>query len=105
MFEYIDKNINLTKDQLSKGVKELAREGYNKLPDEAKQQIGTKENFINQQIRLLTSDWYRYLVRFNPDYFLSKVKCPVLAVNGELDLQVTSNENLEGIRESLKRQQ
>jgi fermentation-respiration switch protein FrsA (DUF1100 family) len=31
------------------------------------------------------------------------VKCPVLAVNGELDLQVVSEENLEGIRESLKK--
>ena len=103
MFEYIDKNINLSKDQLSTGVKELAGEGYDQLPDEAKQELGTKVNFINQQSRMLTSDWYKYLMRFNPDHFLSKVKCPVLAVNGELDLQVTSNENLKGIRESLKR--
>ena len=52
---------------------------------------------------MLTSDWYLYFMRFSPDDFLRKVKCPVLAVNGELDLQVTSKENLEGIRKSLKR--
>ncbi len=50
----------------------------------------------------IIGDWYLYFMRFNPDHFLKKVKCPVWAVNGELDLQVTSKENLAGIRKSLK---
>ena len=52
---------------------------------------------------MMSSDWYLYFMRFNPDDYLSKVKCPVLAVNGEFDLQVISKENLEGIGKSLKR--
>jgi len=33
---------------------------------------------------------------------LSKVKCPVLAINGEKDLQVPPKENLSAIEEALK---
>jgi hypothetical protein len=102
-FAYIENNTHLTKDQLRAGISQLAGKGYEQLSDEAKQQIGDKENFMNQQSRMLSSDWYLYLMRFSPDQFLSKVKCPVLAVNGEFDLQVSSKENLKGIRESLKR--
>jgi len=31
-----------------------------------------------------------------------KVKCPVLAINGEKDIQVPAKENLEAIRKALK---
>ncbi len=103
MFEYIEANINLAKEQLRAGIEELAEDGFDKLPDVTKQQLGNRDNFISQQSSILTSDWYLYLVRFKPDHFLSKVKCPVLAVNGELDLQVSSEENLAGIRKSLQR--
>ncbi len=103
MFEYIEANINLDKDQLNSGLAQLLGNLYEKLSDDGKQVIGNKDDFINQQTRMATTDWYLYLIRFSPDRFLSKVKCPVLAVNGELDLQVTSKENLEGIRKSLKR--
>jgi pimeloyl-ACP methyl ester carboxylesterase len=103
MFEFIEANINLPKDDLRTGLTKLMENSYEKLSDEEKQMLGAKDNFIGQQTRMATSDWYLYLMRFSPDYFLSKVVCPVLAVNGEFDLQVTSKENLEGIRESLNR--
>jgi fermentation-respiration switch protein FrsA (DUF1100 family) len=49
----------------------------------------------------MLDEWFLYFIQFDPVYYLSKVKCPVLAINGELDLQVTSKENLEGIKNSL----
>ncbi|KEY18645.1 alpha/beta hydrolase family protein [Kaistella antarctica] len=58
-----------------------------------------REPFIAQ----MSSEWFRYFIKFNPDDYLSKVKIPVLAVNGSLDMQVSAKENLEGIKKSLTR--
>ena len=42
-------------------------------------------------------------MKFNPSTTLEKVSCPVLAVNGEKDLQVTPKENLSAIKNALKK--
>jgi len=46
--------------------------------------------------------WYRHLLSSDPKPTLMKVKCPVLAINGEKDLQVPPKENLHAIEEALK---
>ena len=46
--------------------------------------------------------WYRYFVMFDPQPDLKKINVPVLALNGELDLQVAYKENLAGIASGLK---
>lgn len=53
------------------------------------------------QIKTMTSPWFRTFLVFNPTDYLSKVKCPVLAMNGELDLQVPYSENLQAIERAL----
>jgi uncharacterized protein len=50
----------------------------------------------------LTSPWYRYFLVTNPADYWKKVKCPVLALNGEKDLQVASDINLPAIEKALK---
>jgi fermentation-respiration switch protein FrsA (DUF1100 family) len=44
---------------------------------------------------------YEFL-RYDPAPALSKVKCPVLAMNGLKDLQVPARENLDAIRKALQ---
>ena len=46
--------------------------------------------------------WYRYFIMFDPQPVLKNVKVPVLALNGEQDLQVAWKENLELIAAGLK---
>ena len=46
--------------------------------------------------------WFRYFVMFDPQPVLKNVKVPVLALNGELDLQVAAKENLELIGAGLR---
>jgi len=46
--------------------------------------------------------WYRYFIMTDPALFWKKVKCPVLALNGEKDLQVSAKENLPSIQKTLK---
>lgn len=52
-------------------------------------------------IKTLSSPWMTYFVRSQPSEYLSKVKVPILALNGGRDLQVLPKPNLEGIRASL----
>jgi len=51
---------------------------------------------------MFTTPWYRYLITYNPIPILKKVKVPVLALNGELDLQVSYKQNLGPIESALK---
>jgi dienelactone hydrolase len=46
--------------------------------------------------------WYRYFIVTDPVIFWKKVKCPVLALNGEKDLQVAAHENLPAIEKALR---
>ncbi|UOG75501.1 alpha/beta hydrolase [Hymenobacter tibetensis] len=50
----------------------------------------------------LTSPWSRYFIDFEPARELHKVKCPVLALNGALDLQVEASGNLSMLRRGLR---
>ena len=57
---------------------------------------------IAPQIKLLTLPWVRYLIAYDPAPALRKVKCPVLAINGEKDVQVSPKQNLPAIRKALE---
>lgn len=46
--------------------------------------------------------WYRFFITFDPAPVLMKVSVPVLALNGDLDLQVASKENLDLIAAALR---
>ena len=59
------------------------------------------KDLVRQNSVSLNSPWFRYFITFNPADYLTKIRCPVLAVNGTLDSQVTSEENLKGIKTSL----
>ncbi len=50
----------------------------------------------------LTSPWMAAFLAFDPVTALKRVKCPVLALNGTLDLQVAADENLPAIEAALK---
>jgi pimeloyl-ACP methyl ester carboxylesterase len=100
VFNYMYDHSEMSKDDLRKGLTEILSEGFEMLPAEEKEGEN-KEKFIEDQLGMMLDDWFLYFMQFDPATYLSKVKCPVLAINGELDLQVTSKENLEGIRNSL----
>ena len=53
------------------------------------------------QIKTVTSPWFRCFLTLNPEDYLSQVKCPLLAINGSLDLQVPPKENLQAIEKAL----
>jgi fermentation-respiration switch protein FrsA (DUF1100 family) len=57
---------------------------------------------LGAQVKVLTSPWFRYFLAYDPAPALREVKCPVLALNGEKDLQVPPAQNLPVIRKALQ---
>lgn len=57
---------------------------------------------MEAQINFWNSVWYRYNFAYNPALALKRVKIPVLALNGELDWVVSSEQNLTQISKTLQ---
>jgi pimeloyl-ACP methyl ester carboxylesterase len=57
---------------------------------------------IEAQIKYMLSPWFRDFLTYDPKISLTKVHCPVLALNGEKDLQVPAKDNLTMIKQILK---
>lgn len=58
---------------------------------------------VNSATSQVATPWFRYFIAFQPSAYLTKVKCPVLAINGTKDMQVSSGPNLRGISEGLSK--
>jgi uncharacterized protein len=70
------------------------------MTDEQKKASGM-EAAVNAQLKMVLTPWFRYFLAYDPKPTLMKVKCPVLAINGERDLQVPPDENLKYIEQAL----
>ena len=59
------------------------------------------------QVRTLAEQsltpWMRYFLTFDPRPALEKIRVPVLALNGELDVQVDAEQNLTAIAAALEK--
>lgn len=71
------------------------------LSEEKKTEYGMTEANLNVAVMQLSSTWLKYFLKFEPSKYIKKIKCPILAINGTRDIQVTSKENLKGIQESI----
>ena len=85
-----------------KKIRSLLKTALAELDEEEKKEIGNPETYINEMSKSVNSPWFRFFLTFDPRTVLVKVKCPVLAINGEKDLQVPAKENLKAIEEALK---
>jgi uncharacterized protein len=81
--------------------KEL-RDLYGKMDDSTRQKINWPPERFEGSYRDMLNPWWRYAMAYSPKATLMKVKCPVLALNGEKDTQVPARENLKAIEEALK---
>jgi pimeloyl-ACP methyl ester carboxylesterase len=63
---------------------------------------GNPDSLFKAQAKQILSPWFRYFLFHDPQPTLKKVKCPVLAINGEKDLQVPPKENLSAVEKALQ---
>lgn len=60
------------------------------------------EQRLKSQLPGLMSPWYRYFLAYDPRPTLERVHCPVLALNGSKDSQVSPELNLPAIEAALR---
>jgi pimeloyl-ACP methyl ester carboxylesterase len=58
---------------------------------------------IRQAISSMSGRWFSFFIAFDPQPYLQKLDCKVLALNGSKDVQVIAASNLAGIRASLQK--
>jgi len=58
---------------------------------------------IEKGYSTIVTPWFRYFLAFNPGDYIVKVKCPVLALDGTLDMQVNAEANLAAIKANLEK--
>ena len=80
--DYLQKELNKNAELLPEGIK--------------------MKQFIEGTVNQLATSWFQFFLKYDPASSLVKVKCPVLALNGEKDLQVPSKVNLDAIEKYLK---
>lgn len=57
----------------------------------------SKETYYLSIVSSLSTPWMRYFITIDPTPYLKQLHCPILALNGSLDLQVVAQSNLEAI--------
>lgn len=62
----------------------------------------TVDQLIDQQLEQLMTPWFQYFISSDPRPTLEDIDCPVLAINGSLDLQVPAQQNLALIEKYTK---
>ena len=74
-----------------------------KWSEDIKKGGGDPKKAIESQVESLLSPWFRYFIVYDPKPALEKVQCPVLVMDGTLDLQVPPIENQKAIEGALKK--
>ena len=83
-------------------INEMLAKRKSKMSEQQLKEFAPVEADIKANLSALFSPWYRYFLLFNPRPVLEKVKVPVLALNGENDVQISATENLALISAALK---
>ena len=94
---------NYSASNLKMDLKTVLIAELKKLPKEQAVPQDKIDDFVKSQLQQLSSPWFVYFLKCNPDDYWSKITIPVLAINGTNDVQVTATENLKGIENSLRK--
>jgi pimeloyl-ACP methyl ester carboxylesterase len=86
----------------AKKINTMMAERKAKMNEQQQAEFKELESAVRTQLPLLLSPWYRYFLSYDPRPTLEKVRVPVLALNGESDLQVSARENLAIISEAFR---
>jgi uncharacterized protein len=83
-------------------IKELEEKLVAKLDEKERKELEKAKAVSASQAKAVLTPWFRYFLTYDPAPVLRQVRCPVLAINGEKDLQVPPKENLPAIEKALK---
>lgn len=90
-------------DHFSDSVKNLIMQALDNSPEVKYLTEEQKNAIVSQQVTMVSNPWFRYFLKFDPAPYISKLKIPVLAINGSKDVQVIAKDNLAGWKASLQK--
>lgn len=101
LFEMVmssDEDVETLRSDLKKQLMNALKNDLKSKPEEM-----SVDQFLDFKINQITNPWILYFLKYDPTLALQNVKCPVLALNGTKDLQVSSEENIKAIKSALKK--
>jgi uncharacterized protein len=99
VFDIVNKSTTI--QELDLNLTKFMKQELKDNPSTEKPAEMSDDDFVDLQVKQIATPWMQYFIKYNPALALEKVKCPVLAINGEKDLQVPPKENLEAIKNAL----
>jgi fermentation-respiration switch protein FrsA (DUF1100 family) len=96
VFEIAGSDMN--DDRAAKEIRAL----FGELSQEERAKLGKTADSVEGEISFCLAPWRRYAFQYDPKAMLMQVKCPLLAINGEKDMQVPAKENLAAIEAALR---
>ena len=95
-------------DRAEQLLTDAVRAAFDEMSEADRAQAGvtdeaTLEQVVSQQVTSFNTVWFRYFLTYDPAPVIEQVAVPVLAINGEKDLQVPYEENLREIEAALVR--
>ena len=100
-FDIVIKSDNA--DSLEAELTNYIKQAIKDNPESPKPAGMSDEEFIKLNVTQLIGPWMCNFIKYDPAPTLEKVKCPVLAINGEKDLQVPPKVNLDAIKKALEK--
>lgn len=94
-----EKNVGEAKKQLTA----IIKASFDELPADQKPSPEEIDAVIAQQLAVIASPWFQFFISYDPSLILKDVKCPVLVLNGEKDVQVPSKVNTQAIKNALEK--
>lgn len=101
LFKTIVDNPQLNSDQLRAKATAMLFQELGTFPPETFA-TESKQNMVSRITTQFLTPWYRYALALKPADYLTKIKCPMLAINGTLDIQVENITNLAAINAALQ---
>jgi uncharacterized protein len=94
-----EKDEKLARVKLAAALKEILAG----MSDSERKALGSKLGSLSDAaVDGFNNAWFRFFLTYDPRPTLRRVRCPVLALNGERDLQVPAKENLAEIQKALE---
>ena len=95
-------------ERAARALTDLVRTALENASEETRARAGvTDEAAIDRvvaaQVQATNTPWFRHFLTYEPAETIEQVRVPVLAIQGENDLQVPFEENLSGIEAALQR--
>ena len=94
-------------EALKKELIDLFISDYDSLSEETRKSITDKNVYAKDRaegtIKSFSMPWMKYFLAYDPKDALVKVSCPVLALFGELDLQVPPSQSEQPMRDALSK--